>query len=827
MLDHPKQFDDRFIARAKKSSIALSIFTMLIGAFVLTGWLFDFHELTTIYGAMAVKANTALALMLSGASLWLLNSDHERREFRIAGVIGAAIVSIIGLLTLSEHIFGWNLGIDQILFKESARALATTNPGRMGLPASTCFSLAGIALLLLHNRRAIRLPQIFSIVVSLWALLAIVGYAYNAQALYNIANYTGIALPTAVSLLAVSFGLLCARIDQGVTTMISREGAGALLARRLLFMAITVPFLLGWLRVIGERKGYYDLAFGTAILVLSIVIVFTIVIWQSAARVSHAEQRQLVAENVAREKGEGIKRLATLIELSYEPIFIWDLEHGIVEWNKGCEQLYRYNRQEALGHISHQLLNTEFPSPLPDYLEMLRREGYWSGELRHTTGEGAAVLVESRQQMIEAQGKLLVLETNRDITERQRSREELAQLLVREQLARTEAEAASRLKDEFLATISHELRTPLSAVLGWATMLRANKLDAAASARAIETIERNARAQAQLIEDLLDVSRITSGKFKLDVQPIELISVIKAAIDSVRPAADAKSIQLELRLDPAADHIHADANRLQQVIWNLLANAIKFTAQHGHVQLNLDRIDSKAQISVSDTGEGISAEFLPHVFDRFQQADGAITRRHGGLGLGLAIARHLVEMHGGSIEAASEGIGRGAIFTLRVPISLSHRSGSLSLSGTPAISERDGINDEVPNLNGLRILAIDDEADAREMLSTLLEGCGADVLTAASAKEGFEAIAGWKPDILICDIGMPEEDGYSLIRKVRALEPPAGGGIAAIALTGYVRVEERIRALEAGYQMFVPKPVAADELKSIIAELVGRTKQHE
>src|SRR5215211_3362511 len=267
MLDHPKQFDDRFIARAKKSSIALSIFTMLIVALVLTGWSFHFYELTTIYGAMAVKANTALALLLCGASLWLLNSDHERREFRIAGVIGAAIVTIIGLLTLSEHIFGWNLGIDQILFKESARALTTSIPGRMGLPASTCFSLAGIALLLLHNRRAIRLPQIFSIVVSLWALLAIVGYAYNAQALYNIANYTGIALPTTVSLLAVSFGLLCTRIDQGVTTMISREGAGALLARRLLFMAITVPFLLGWLRVIGERKGYYDLAFGTAILV--------------------------------------------------------------------------------------------------------------------------------------------------------------------------------------------------------------------------------------------------------------------------------------------------------------------------------------------------------------------------------------------------------------------------------------------------------------------------------------------------------------------------------------------------------------------------------
>lgn len=391
-------------------------------------------------------------------------------------------------------------------------------------------------------------------------------------------------------------------------------------------------------------------------------------------------------------------------------------------------------------------------------------------------------------------------------------------LLIREQALRLEAEKANRSKEEFLATISHELRTPLNAVLGWATMLRRSTLDAETFQRGIESIERNARAQAQLIEDLLDISRITSGKLRLDVKPIRLISVITGAIDSIQPAADAKDVQLGLVLDPSVDQIEGDASRLQQVVWNCLSNAVKFTPAGGKVRVHLESRDSVARITIADTGAGIDPEFLPHVFGRFQQADGAMTRAHSGLGLGLAIARHLVEIHGGTIEADSDGVGHGSTFTILLPISRASKA-TVAEDGQVDLAEQ-AAGEILPNLGGLRILTIDDELDTRDLVRIVLEGCGADVVTAGSASEGLETLAGWKPHVLICDIGMPDEDGYSVIRKVRASAENAA--LPAIALTAYVRVEDRMRALEAGYQMFLPKPVEAAELRSTVANLVAR-----
>jgi PAS domain S-box-containing protein len=940
MLDLSEQFDYRFIARARKFSIAAGVFIILVGAVVLAGWLLDITRFKSIHGDITMKANTALLLVLSGVSLCLLNLDPEKRALRIAAKVCAAVVAILGLLTLSEHLIGWNLGIDQLLFVEAYGALATASPGRMGPPASTCFTLAGIALLLLHNRRAIRLTQVFSIFVCLWTLLAIIGYVYQAEQLYEIANYTGIALPTSVGLFVLGLGLLAARADLGIMSVISSAQTGGLTARRLLLVVVVVPFLLGWVSVLGPRLGYYDLGFGAAVLVLSIIIIFAIEIWRSARKLSEVEKLRIAVELELREKEEGLWRQASLIDLSYEPIFTWHLDDTIIEWNKGCEQLYGYVRAEAIGKNSHDLLKTEFPlSPTNEYLETLKQTGQWSGVLRHITRDGHEVWVESRQQVIESEGKQLVLETNRDITEQLRAeesrlrlaaivassndaiigktlegiitnwndgarrifgysedevigksvtilippdrhdeepaiierlkrgervdhyqtvrvrkdgqkidisltispirnslgqiigaskiarditehkrlQEELERLLEQEQSAREQSEMANRVKDEFVATVSHELRTPLNAILGWSSMLLGGKLKGDDVRRGLETIERNARLQAQLIEDILDVSRSISGKLRLDIKPVELISVIRAAVDAVRPAAEAKDIQLQLLLDPAADHVQADATRMQQIIWNLLANAIKFTPTGGFVQVKLDRVESRAQVTVTDTGEGISPEFLPYIFNRFQQGDGTTTRRHGGLGLGLAIARHLVEMHGGTIEAASEGFDKGSTFTVGIPL----RSSGILVSPTPISTapESDSNGGGRFSLKGLRILAIDDEPDVRDMLQTLLEDCGANVLTAASAKAGLEALAAWKPHVLISDIGMPEEDGYSLIRKIRALSPEHGANVPAIALTGYVRVEERMRALEAGYQMFVPKPVETNELISIIGDL--------
>lgn len=761
-----------------------------------------------------------------------------------------------------------------------------------------------------------------------------------------------------------------------------------------------------------------------------------------------------------------------MIDLSHEPIFSWELNGTIVEWNKGCERLYGYSPSEAIGRQSHELLKTEFPVPMETFLAYLETDGRWSGLLHHQTRDGRKVIVESRQQLITSDDTRLVLETNRNVTERElaqqalrdqrevlrvtlasigdavittdnsgvitflnpiaqtltgwgdeavgceirqvfkirnelthrevqnpalsamregvifglanhtvlkqktgteipiddsgapikdvegntigavlifrdvteRRRAERSQallagivesshdaiisksldgiiqswnsgaerlfgykadevigksitiiipedrldeeieilsklrrgqridhfetvrvtkngnpvfislsvspvknrageiigaskiardiserkaieqerelLLARERDMRAEAQKASRVKDEFLATVSHELRTPLNAILGWATLLKRGEHQNETTQKGIEAIERNAKAQAQLIEDLLDVSRIISGRMRLDIRSVSLTPIIQSAIESVKPAADAKHISLDVSVDPAADDLRADEARLQQVMWNLLSNSIKFTSRDGQVQVRITRSESKAEITVRDNGEGIPKDFLPFIFDRFQQADSSYTRTHGGLGLGLAITRHLVEMHGGTIEAESEGLGCGATFTVKLPIAAVITIGNSSDDGTASIREIYEPRTS-SQLAGTRILAVDDSADTRDLLRVVLEQYGASVKTASSAREALELMTAWKPDVLVCDIGMPEEDGYTFIQRVRNLKPNEGSNTPAIALTGYVRVEDRMRALEAGYQMFVPKPVEATELAALIGNLRG------
>jgi len=397
-----------------------------------------------------------------------------------------------------------------------------------------------------------------------------------------------------------------------------------------------------------------------------------------------------------------------------------------------------------------------------------------------------------------------------------------------EVLLRKQTEELSRInqvKDEFLATVSHELRTPLNAILGYATILRSRKLDAVKTDRALETIERSAKAQNQLINDLLDVSRIITGKLRLDVRPIVLVSLIESAIDSIRPAAEAKDIRIQSILDPTAGRVSGDADRLQQVFWNLLTNAIKFTPKGGRVHIRLQRVSSHVEITVSDTGQGISPEFLPYVFDRLQQADSTTTRVHGGLGLGLAIVRHLIELHGGSVYADSAGEGLGASFTLKLPIAILRSDSKLGERVQPSISESTLLIDAL-KLNNLKVLIVDDEIDAREMLGSLLSTNGVKVQMAASAQDALniliECNSDQLPNVLISDIGMPEVDGYMFMRQVRALAPEQGGRLPAIALTAYARTEDRIKALSAGFQSHVPKPVEPEEFLAVLASFVKR-----
>ena len=508
-------------------------------------------------------------------------------------------------------------------------------------------------------------------------------------------------------------------------------------------------------------------------------------------------------------------------------IFMLDTEGYISTWNLGAENIKGYKADEIIGkHFSIFYPEEDLRQDKPGFeLKVAAEVGRFEDEGWRIRKDGsrfwANVIITAlrgKDGVLRGFGKV-----TRDLTERKQAEEHRIQL-AREQVARSEAESASRAKDEFLATISHELRTPLNAILGWGRMLRKTRLNEENFNRGLDTIERNAKLQAQLIDDLLDVSRIISGKLRLTVMPIELSTIIEAAVDSIQPAADAKGIRLQVLLDSHAGLISGDPDRLQQVVWNLLSNAVKFTGKQGRIQITLQRINSHVEVTVSDSGRGVSQEFLPYVFDRFRQADSSISRMHGGLGLGLSIVRHLVELHGGTVHAQSPGEGMGATFTVRLPIIIAHGSGRFVLDADEMNHSsvgHQGAFDPSPSLEGLSILVVDDEPDARDLLSVILKERQAEVTTAASSTEAYETLEWLRPDVIISDIGMPGEDGYSFIRNVRVREArDRQGWKPAIALTAHARVEDRLRALSAGYQAHVAKPVEPAELVAVIASLV-------
>ena len=528
-------------------------------------------------------------------------------------------------------------------------------------------------------------------------------------------------------------------------------------------------------------------------------------------------------------------------DLAAQGIITTDNELNVVEWNHWMEEHTGKRASEVIGtnllelfpELNARRLNRNYKWALEGQVRVLSQalHGYLIAMPVVSAEHGyeqmqQAVRISPLSHDGEIIGTLTIIE---DVTERVAREAELqaqvearSRLLSSEKLARNEAERANRLKDEFLATISHELRNPLNAILGWAHMLRLGKLTPSNIERAVETIYRNAKSQAQLVSDLLDVSRIISGKLRLDVRQVDLISIVNAAIDSIRPAAEAKSIRLQTMLDPAAGPISGDADRLQQIVWNLLTNAVKFTPKGGRIQVKVQRIDSHAEIVVSDSGVGISKEFLPFVFDRFRQADASTTRTQGGLGLGLSIVHQLVDLHGGGVSVQSDGEGKGATFTISLPfvgvVSSAKEPEAASAARSDEIASLDGL----PSLQGLKVLAVDDEADTRELIREVLKECGAEVILSRSAAEALEALEQHKPDILISDLGMPDEDGYSLITKIRALPSERGGHIPAAALTAYARAEDRMRVLRSGFQFHLPKPVDSAELVTVVASLAGR-----
>jgi len=672
-------------------------------------------------------------------------------------------------------------------------------------------------------------------------------------------------------------------------------------------------------------------------------------LFQKSAEVKR-QAAQLTAMNAELKKREEMFR--SLSACSPVGIFLTDTEGKCTYTNPRYQAIYGMTQEESLGEGWVQTIHLEDRERvIADWYTACDQGREYKGEFRIlTSGEIQRWVYVSSSPMLSTQGQVIgYVGTLEDITERKQAEKEHIKL-IREQTAREEAETANRLKDEFLATLSHELRTPLTSILGWARLMRQRKLDEKAIDRAIETIERNASLQAQLIEDILDVSRIIRGKLHLNLCPVNLVSVISAVLDSVRLEADAKNIQLEYLsvptqggvggdeedkeasplpplsplspLSPLTDSspssllaspflVSGDSNRLQQIIWNLVSNAIKFTSEGGRVEVRLsvelgtgDRVNSGSQegasalggndlkqlelgirgigtlnnskslipnpqssitsfvqITVNDTGSGISPDFLPHVFEHFRQADGSITRNQGGLGLGLAIVRYLVQMHGGSVRAHSPGVGQGSTFTVKLPLlevrgvgedegdrggwratsSPSSRSSSspssnnqqpfglavVSVEKPSGSADSPTTNNQQPTsphhfLSGLHVLVVDDDTDTRDYVCTVLQQCGATVTSVASVSLALLALEQSQPDVLVSDIGMPEEDGYTLIRKVRNLEPNKGGQIPAIALTAYVREQDCTKALESGFHMYVSKPVEPTQLINSVAKLAQR-----
>ncbi len=518
--------------------------------------------------------------------------------------------------------------------------------------------------------------------------------------------------------------------------------------------------------------------------------------------------------------------LSAIVESADDAIVTKTLEGIITSWNRGAERMFGYTADEAIGQPVTILIPADHIDEERTIIARLRAgeriEHYETVRLRK---DGTLLDISLTVSPIrDANNKVIgASKIARDISQRKQVEKTLQEQSEMNERLYREAQESGRVKEEFLATVSHELRTPLNAILGWARILRSGKLKEDEVARALETIERNARAQAQLIEDLLDVSRIITGKLRMDVRPIDPNGFIEAAIDAVNPAAEAKGVRVQKIMDTGVVTVPGDPIRLQQVVWNLLANAIKFTPRGGWVQVRMERVDSQLQIIVADSGQGIPPEFLPHVFDRFRQIDQSSTRQHGGLGLGLALVRHLVELHGGSVAAASPGPEQGATFTIALPVAPVYHVDPNGSQVHPIARNRLPPADYSARLDGLEILVVDDEHDTRELLRTSLVECGAHVTVAGSVNEAFAAFATSVPDVLISDIGMPEDDGYELIRRLRALPLEGGGKVPAIALTAYARVEDRLKALRAGFQMHVPKPVELAELVTVVASVAGRS----
>jgi PAS domain S-box-containing protein len=779
-----------FVARLQKTALATGLVPLVLGLCAVAGWLVGSDALKGVaFGGITVKANTAVCMALAGAALLLLRPERRRRWRTHLGRGLAMVVAAVGLITLSEHLVGWEAGIDQLLFTEAPGAAATRAPNRMGPPASLCFPLLAAALLLLDRpgRGARVARQLCALLPMTLALGSVLGYLFEARALFGVARYTGIALHTALAFLALGTGILVARSEGGLVGRLIAPDAGGLLVRRLLPAAVVLPIVLAKLRVAGQNAGLYDLEFGRTLLVLSFIVLFSALVFWTGVVVSGQARSRERAEDARRQAGEQFRALTNTV-----PGIVWTAPpEGTAVYVS--QQWYAFTGSSRDTPVPEAFLAAIHPEDRAaweaSWVEARRggQEFRCEFRLRGASGEYRWFLGRATPLRDPWGAVSQWFGINTDITDRRRSEDALRE--------------ADRRKDEFLATLAHELRNPLAPM---ATGLELMRVDPAAVQPAQAIMQRQLGHMVRLVDDLLDVSRITLGRIELRRARLRLSEVVETALQVSRPLVERQGHALLVTLPAEEVWIDGDEVRLAQILQNLLNNAAKYTPPGGQVALQAERADGgRVVLRVRDTGRGFAPELAPRLFEMFYRA-GQRYPGEGGLGIGLALARRLAELHGGSLSAHSAGEDRGSEFVVDLPTAAAPADGGVAVP--PPSPARP--------LRRRRILLADDNADALESLELLLSSAGHEVRTARDGVEACTVAEDFRPEVALLDIGMPQRDGHAVARHIRGLE--WGRGALLVAVSGWSQDEDRRRSREAGFDLHLAKPVTPEALQDVL-----------
>ena len=840
-------YPPRQLALLRTLSVIFASLTFSIGFAALLGWILNIDVLKRIHPSLVtMKANTAVCLMLVAIAVFLLQDTASTIKRRIAQVF-AVIVALVGLITLNQHIFGWDVGLDQLLFYESKAEAGQSFPGRMGVAASLNFSFLGIAISFLDARstRWFRLSNLSVLMVVAITLLVFLYYFYGIE-IEPVARYFTIALHTVVAFLSICAAIFLARPERGIIATLFGNSPGSVIARRM-WPALLLIVVLGWIRTIGRREEWFGMGFGTAAFVLAILLIFAALIWWTAVSLNRTDRERQLANStlaVLVRVSELIRTIHDPNELSYavaETVVIHlnarrclfnetdverDLEIVHRDYCNGAEsvagehRISEYSRVTSLemerGNTVVNVDSKTDPRTALHYERTYAQTGeraYVAVPLMREGRWVASLFVSDDQPRQWSKEEVSLLQTVAERTwtaiEKLRAEAEREQLLQREQEARDAAEKANQLKDEFLATLSHELRNPLNVILGYSELLlRMPEIDQSPRlAKMGEALRRNAQSQSQLINDLLDLSRLQRGKISLNQEPVSLPAIIDNAVETVRADATAKGINISLSVSDQLLLVDGDRLRLQQIAWNILNNAVKFTPAGGSIDIRLGSENSNVVLAVKDTGQGIDPSFLPYVFEMFRQADGSNRRRHGGLGIGLALVRQLVQLHGGTISAESDGPNKGSRFTVRLP---------LLNETTPSVVASTG-SVELNLLAGTSFLIVDDSEDTIAMLEELLRLSGAQVTSATNGADALRLAQGNEFDVILSDISMPEMDGFEFLQKLRQIN--GREHIPVIAITGFGRTGDIERARAAGFYSHLTKPLNLQVLAEVLQQL--------